>query len=101
MVSDTETTVLKFCGQLGFTGFLHFKRELYAYAKQRMSPSETLSASLRVARHEQGIHQRIIETEKHSLELTCAASAQENQETFVSALRRLGMEARCVDIAAL
>ena len=48
----TEATVLKFCGQLGFTGFLHFKRELQGYVKQRMSPNETFSASLHAARQE-------------------------------------------------
>lgn len=84
----TEATVLKFCGQLGFTGFLHFKRELQGYVKRRMSPNETLSASLHAARREPGIHRRIIETEKQSLDLTYAAATPENLEAFVSALRR-------------
>lgn len=84
----TEATVLKFCGQLGFSGFLHFKRELQGYVKQRMSPNETLSASLHAARQEPGIRQRIIETEKQSLELTYAAVTPESLDTFVSVLRQ-------------
>ena len=86
----TEATVLKFCGQLGFSGFLHFKRELQVYVKQRMSPNETLRASLHVARHEPEIRQRIIDTEKQSLDLTYAAVTPENLEAFVSALRQAG-----------
>ena len=84
----TEATVLKFCGQLGFSGFLHFKRELQDYVKQRMSPNETFAATLRQARHEPQIYERIIETEKRSLDLTYAAADPENLEAFVSALRQ-------------
>ena len=78
--------MLKFCGQLGFSGFLHFKRELQDYVKQRMSPNETFAATLRQARHEPQIYERIIETEKRSLDLTYSAADPENLEAFVSAL---------------
>lgn len=84
----TEATVLKFCGHLGFAGFLHFKRELQAYVKQRMSPNETLSASLHEAKQDAGIRQRIIETEKQSLDLTYAAVTAERLDAFVAALCR-------------
>ena len=86
----TEATVLKFCGQLGFTGFLHFKRELQGYVKQRMSPNETFSASLHAARQEPEIRRRIIETEKQSLDLTYSAATPERLDAFVSALCRAG-----------
>jgi len=86
----TEATVLKFCNQLGYSGFLQFKRELQSYVKQRMSPQETLAASLRVAQHEPQIYHRIIETEKRALSLTYAATTPENLEVFVSALRQAG-----------
>ena len=66
----TDATVLKFCRNMGYHGFLAFRRQLQEYVRMRLSPNEKVRMSLARSTDASGTCRKIIDGEKRGLDMT-------------------------------
>lgn len=66
----TDATVLKFCSNMGYHGFLAFRRQLQEYVRMRLSPNEKVRMSLARSTDVNDTCRKIIDGEKRGLDMT-------------------------------
>ena len=66
----TDSTVLKFCSNMGCQGFLAFRRQLQEYVRMRLSPNEKVRMSLARSTDANDTCRKIIDSEKRGLDMT-------------------------------
>ena len=66
----TDATVLKFCRNMGYHGFLAFRRQLQEYVRMRLSPNEKVRMSLARSTDANDTCRKIIDGEKRGLDMT-------------------------------
>ena len=82
----TDATVLKFCSNMGYHGFLAFRRQLQEYVRMRLSPNEKVRMSLARSTDVNDTCRKIIDGEKRGLDM---AFQYLDMESFMQIVYRM------------